>query len=128
MFDVQYYVNEEKKVVIAKIVGVAFDVKCDLCKLGHPDIPTTIQDTFMGKAKCSPDDVFDIEKGKMIAFKRAYAKYSRAKSRELTNFKNWLENGHGKLIVSIDKLINKYDASESRRYAEIEMLTKSDVE
>ena len=128
MFDVQYFVNEEKKTVVAKIVGAAFDIKCDLCKLGYHDVPTVIQDDFVGKAKCNPDDVFDIEKGKKIAFKRAYAKYSRAKSRELTHFKNWLTENNDKFISTIDKLIAKYDASEKRRYTEIEMLTKDDVE
>ena len=115
MFDVQYYVSEEKKTVVAKIVGVALDIKCDLCKLGYHDVPTVIQDIFVGKSKCSPDDVFDIEKGKKIAFKRAYAKYARAKSRELTHFKNWAVRNHDKFIATVDKLITKYDASEIRR-------------
>lgn len=124
MFDVQYFIDEEKKVVVAKIVGTAYDISCELCKLGYHEVPTIIADSFVGKAKCSPDDVFDIEKGKKIAFKRAFAKYTRAKNRELTRFKSWLVSNNEAFVKVIDKLLEKYEATENRRYVEIEKLVQ----
>jgi hypothetical protein len=122
MFDVQYFIDEEKKVVVAKIIGTALDVSCDLCKLGYHEVPTVIEDSYVGKAKCCPEDTFDVEVGKKIAFKRAFAKYTKAKHRELSKFRNWLVKNNDAFINTIDKLLMKYDATEKRRYTEVEYL------
>ena len=122
-FDVQYFVNEEKKVVVAKIVGCSDGLACDMCRKGFPPIPNfEINDTFIGKAKCSPDDTFDEETGKKIAFKRAYKKYVMAKKKTVAAF--LAENN--KLVDefndTVKNLMDSYDRADAHRTEEIKAL------
>lgn len=124
MFDVQYFVNEEKRIVVAKISGAANELCCDLCKKGIEGVPVFTQDKFVGKAKCSPDDAFDIEKGKKIAFKRAYYKYVKAKHAEINRFADWVEQRDREVIETLHKMSVKFEQSMERRLKEIEGIIK----
>ena len=123
MFDVDYYVNKEKKVVVAKMTGCSNGLACDMCRKGYPSIPAfEIANAFIGKAKCSPDDTFDEETGKKIAFKRAYKKYVMAKKKAVAAF--LAENN--KLVDefndTVKNLMDSYDRADTHRTEEIKAL------
>lgn len=86
-FDVEYFVNEEKKIVVCKFTGCGCALSHDMYLKGYPCHPDFhIDDTIIGKAKCSEEDTFDIELGKKIAYKRAYAKMIEKKRKALAKF------------------------------------------
>ena len=123
MFDVDYYVNKEKKVVVAKMTGCSNGLACDMCRKGYPAIPAfEIANAFIRKAKCSPDDTFDEETGKKIAFKRAYKKYVMAKKKAVAAF--LAENN--KLVDefndTVKNLMDSYDRADAHRTEEIKAL------
>ena len=51
-----------------------------------------IQNDYIGKAKCHPDDEFDIEFGKRLALLRAKQKYLNAVERVLEKSARWIED------------------------------------
>lgn len=86
-FGVKYFVNEEKKIVVCKFIGCGYALNHDMRLKGYPCHPDfEIDDVIIGKAKCSEEDTFDVEIGKKIAYKRAYAKLVEKKSKALSRF------------------------------------------
>jgi len=51
-----------------------------------------IQNDYIGKAKCHPDDEFDIDFGKRLALLRAKQKYLNAVERVLGKSARWIED------------------------------------
>lgn len=83
MSDCKFFIDEKSRTVVCVIEGTrkAF---YDYVFWSEPDFDLSdftigpqysMPNSFMGKAVCSPDDEFDIETGKMIAFNRARFKY-----------------------------------------------------
>lgn len=112
----RYFINEEKKVVVCKLENCNAELICDMCHKGYPGHDAMlIEDEFIGKAKCSPEDIFDVEIGKKIAYDRAVAKMCKAKKRALIYF----VNGNKKFIEELEKdsnkLISRYDATIDRK-------------
>lgn len=64
--NVKTYVNEEKKTVTTVI---------EAC-IKMPETDTEFFKRFVGKAKCAPEDKFDVEIGKKISKNRAWIKYN----------------------------------------------------
>ena len=123
MFDVDYYVNKEKKVVVAKMTGCSNGLACDMCRKGYPQIPAfEIANAFIGKAKCSPDDTFDEETGKKIAFKRAYKKYVMAKKKAVAAFLAENNKLVDELNDTVKNLMDSYDRADAHRTEEIKAL------
>ena len=123
MFDVDYYVNKEKKVVVAKMTGCFNELACDMCRKGYPPIPAfEIANAFIGKAKCSPDDTFDEEIGKKIAFKRAYKKYVMAKKKAVAAFLADTNKLVDELNDTVKNLMDSYDRADAHRTEEIKAL------
>ena len=123
MFDVDYYVNKEKKVVVAKMTGCDNGLAYDMCRKGYPPIPDfKIANTFIGKAKCSPDDTFDEETGKKIAFKRAYKKYVMAKKKAVAAFLAENNKLVDELNDTVKNLMDSYDRADAHRTEEIKAL------
>lgn len=124
-FTENYYVNKEKGIVVCKLTDCWCGLACDMHKKGwpvHPDFE--IADEFVGKAKCSTDDTFDIEKGKKIAFKRAYAKFVTAKGKALRKFKTENDRAAARLNATIDKLLATYDVTIGRKESEIQYIAE----
>ena len=120
VFSERYFVDEEKKVVICKLEDCSNALICDMCNKGWPGhIKMVIDDVFTGKAQCSPEDTFDVEIGKEIAYKRAVTKLFRAKRRALIDF----VEGNKKIVQDLsevaDKLIGKYDGTINRKKQDI---------
>ena len=123
MSDVAYYVNKAKKVVVAKMTGCATGLACDMCRKGYPSIPAfELANAFIGKAKCSPDDTFDEETGKKIAFKRAYKKYVMAKKKAVAAFLAENNKLVDELNDTVKNLMDSYDRADAHRTEEIKAL------
>lgn len=84
--EVEFYVNEENRIVTATIKYCKYDVlnilrkEHDMNFCGFWDMPkqfakVELPVTLKSVAKCHPDDTFDPEVGKRIARKKLEAKY-----------------------------------------------------
>lgn len=125
----RYFINEEKKTVVCKLENCFNGLVCDMCRKGYPGHPyMEIDDTFVGKAQCSPEDTFDVEVGKQIAYKRAIAKMTKAKKRALIDFvegnKKFVEN----LCKDADKLIVRYENTINRKNQDIVRILGEETE
>lgn len=84
--EVEFYINEENRIVTSTIKYCRFDVldilrkEHDMNFCGFWDMPkqfakVELPVTLKSVAKCHPDDTFDIETGKRVARKKLEAKY-----------------------------------------------------
>lgn len=84
--EVEFYVNEENRIVTATIKHCKFDVldilrkEYDMNFCGFWDMPkqfakVELPVTLKSVAKCHPDDTFDPEVGKRVARKKLESKY-----------------------------------------------------
>lgn len=77
---VNFFVSEEKKIVICKLNEHRIDVVKDFIEKGIPYIKDMeVNDFYIGKAICMDEDTFDVEKGKRIAYNKAMVKLINAK-------------------------------------------------
>ncbi len=90
---ITYFINKEKKTVVAKVTIFTL--------LGFTIEPKTIR----AKAKCSPEDEFDVEKGKQLAKLRLNVK--------VTEFEH-------KVIRALERDIIKLSYSASEKLAQKE--------
>lgn len=119
-FKVRYFVNTEKRIVVCKLYECAHELCCDMCHKGWPlHDALIINDEFVGKAKCSPDDNFDIEKGKELAYKRALIKLCKAKAKTLIAFLQANQKSVADLSNTVNKLCNKYDGTITKKESDI---------
>ena len=83
---IKYYVNEDKKVVVAKMNDTAYDaLNLIAAKRGHlllgyitrsrSSKPYKMKDSYVARARCHEDDTFDVEIGKELAKNRVLFKY-----------------------------------------------------
>ena len=86
---VTYYVNEEKKVVVAQVAECMHDATNEFDKrinngnsmrimLDLEDNRFQMMHRYTAIARCHEKDTFSIEKGKEIAFEKLANKYERA--------------------------------------------------
>ena len=93
MKEIQYFINEEKGIVVAKmtkdyveeaLMGI-YEKIGKTSKYGGVIIDEKVYDKFVAPitaiATCSEDDAFDVEIGKAIARKKALAKLALKKAR-----------------------------------------------
>lgn len=90
---VTYFINKEKKTVVAKVTIFTL--------LGFDIVPKTIR----AKAKCSPEDEFDVEKGKQLAKLRLNVKVAEFET---------------KVIRALERDIIKLSFSASEKLAQKE--------
>ena len=121
---IRYFVDEDKKVVVCKMVPSRTDVWGDgadgpqaeahsflsdkLSKM-FPYVSMTrlagrmcwkhIAMEYMGKAKCSPEDTFNVEYGKKLARARMFEKYYAALSRAANEFED--------IIMELDDMVTE---------------------
>ena len=107
--------------VICKLVDTSFDVRDFVSTLGgkksrlEVDLKSgsawkkdfLIGNEYVGKARCSVEDVFDLEKGMEIARDRALASYRKDKYKELM-----------KIVFDLEVIVNQV-------YKEIDFLVKT---
>ena len=106
--NVKYYINEEKRTVVAVIESNIFEVSflfenamrefMNVVKnapIFDPVIDKNyyIKNRYVGIAKCSPNDIFDVEFGKQLALQRAKIKKTSD-----------IEKKFFKIVDALDKL------------------------
>lgn len=124
--NVQYFVNEEKRVVVCKIYDDAEGVVDDMAKYNM--LPANMESylnaltpsMFVGKAKCSAEDVFDVELGKRIAYKRAVAKMFQSKQKILRR----IHSGSTEMFKKFEAAVKRCD----ERYERIAKHAEADCE
>ena len=113
MGNVNYIVNKDKRTVACVLSGcedvakhrVLKYLRTENCDMFCYD-PLYIDNEFVGVAKCAPEDVFDEEYGKRLAFARARQKRDKAVNAvvhetmlHLVNTLNTL-NAYGRVYVA----------------------------
>ena len=68
---------------------------------------------FRGVAKCSPNDTFDLEKGKAIAFARCQLKFAAYKRDLMIKQKDEMAENLARAIVNYNKSKSRVDAAIS---------------
>lgn len=101
---IDYYVNEEKKTVtciifpdtyrMARFIGKYTELFFTPYKYTDPMFPK-----FVGIARCHPEDEFDVEFGKKLAYSRARDKCDRSFFKQLQNFINALDFELNELVM-----------------------------
>ena len=113
MSDCRFYVNEEKKMVICVIPNTKYmvmDFIDDHLHWGgdfdfsHYNLNYSIREklempeSFVGKAKCMPEDEWDEETGKLIAFSKAKDKCYKSFFKRANLFVQRLDSRLGDMI------------------------------
>lgn len=100
--EVQYFVNEEKRTVTAKIFNTRVDAWERFTEISHLDYCWNVskktlfsfdmQPEMSCTAKCHTDDEFDVEIGKIIAYKKLQKKYWLKYSQAMNRIYFYLSN------------------------------------
>lgn len=117
---VEYVINRDKKTVVAILKGTRFDALKSVAKCVDNNYNVSfgtdesgysilISDMFVGKAKCSDDDVFDESIGKYIAKKKCMEKYYRAKDNAI---KQWYSRAKDRMN-RVEYFIKKAERSKT---------------
>lgn len=117
--ELQYVINEEKRTVTCIAWNCSGDLYEQLLKKVESDYifraiidhdeQLLLKHKYVGTAKCSPEDTFDIETGKKIARAKMREKYTRDKIKALGNLFEFYEDLGTLLDDSFNALINSYD-------------------
>jgi len=67
-----------------------------------------IKGKYIGKAKCHPEDEFDIDYGKKLALLRAKEKYLNAMSKQLEVVRDWVIDLYGRAAIIHSKFASQY--------------------
>ena len=117
--ELQYVINEEKRTVTC----IAWDCTDDLIKhllkksFDGFSLDALIRNygmlllnhKYVGTAKCSPEDTFDVEIGKKISRSKMREKYTRDKLKRIDNFLDMLTPLKELCEDSYDAIMNSYD-------------------
>lgn len=131
--DVNYYINEEKRVVVCKVepytttsqfpweITKGLDYKQSMAKSFFEMCGET-NTTFVGKAICMEEDTFDVEFGKKLAYDKAMFKLFDAKKRFFMESIKDLESyiaADKELIADVDKQIAKATERFEKKIKEV---------
>lgn len=86
---IHYVIDKTNKTVIAVMLDAETEVLQEMTHLGLPiKYPQNylLKVCYQGKAKCAPEDMFNIEVGKTIARARLLKKYYKDKERVLADY------------------------------------------
>ena len=112
---INYNVDEKNGIVEATISGCENDVinsvnkalrAAGFCKLNVDCLK--IPDSFKAKAKCHPEDTFDVEVGKALAKQRLLDKYHGARVKAFGRCDNMAEAVQVVLDKAIQKSLNHF--------------------
>ena len=131
MSDCRFYVNEEERMVVC-VIPHTRDMVEDFINehFEFSDVDYTynlpwrmrekikMPNSFMGKAMCAPDDNWDEETGKMIAFSRAKDKCYKSFFKRANTFVQAIDRRLGDIIETFNdlgvKLEDKRDALQDQ--------------
>lgn len=115
---VRYYINEEKRVVVAVLSTDIFEFVKEISAIIPPYFKEDgtfkkllLSPTYKGKAKCHEDDEWNVEIGKEYARERAFYKYHLTRLQLMDVFQENLEKFDNKIAKTME---NAYLALSKR--------------
>lgn len=122
-----YHINEEERVVVCVISGCSMDFDNFLTSMEKKlrnsvyiyDTSSLMRKNYVGVARCAPEDTFDVEKGKLLAFQRAKRKYDTDFFRHAQKFIDTLDNVMDAYIEAINTIGIKFSENANRREQEL---------
>lgn len=116
---VTYIIDEENRTVKAVIRNLKWDALNTIFRLFIKEdvklrfsLDIILNNTYSATAKCSEKDEFDVEKGKLIAKRKAIIKYNKAKVAKMQKVYDKLSKVEKSLKATIDYTIKKYEKFE----------------
>ena len=116
---VTYIIDEENRTVKAVIKNLKWDAVNSIFRIfikeGIQFCPTkenVLNSSYSATAKCSEKDEFDVEKGKLIARRKAIVKYNKAKAAKMQKVYNKISKVEKSLKATIDYTTKKYEKFE----------------
>lgn len=105
--NITYYIDEEKRTIVAKLSNCKFDVINALNRIVNDHDSYSIQklllrDKYISKAVCHEEDTWDEEKGMRIALASVLQKYHRDKQHALQYFLDCLDVLKGAVQIKAD--------------------------
>lgn len=125
MRDCKFYVNEEKRVVVCVINTTEDKLADDIWSITHTfnpyDFPCLeMKNRFVGRATCSPDDEWNTETGKLLAYKRAKHNFYTSYFKHLNKFVNAIEDE----LDSIEAKFDKFGENLSKNFKQTDETIK----
>lgn len=116
---VTYIIDEENRTVKAVIKNLKWDAINSIFRIfikeGIQFCPTeenVLNSSYSATAKCSEKDEFDVEKGKLIARRKAIVKYNKAKVAKMQKVYDKISKVEKSLKATIDYTTKKYEKFE----------------
>lgn len=116
---VTYIIDEENRTVKAVIKNLKWDAINSIFRIfikeGIQFCPTeenVLNSSYSAIAKCSEKDEFDVEKGKLIARRKAIVKYNKAKVAKMQKVYDKISKVEKSLKATIDYTTKKYEKFE----------------
>lgn len=110
---IRYYINEEKRTVVAVMDGVRDEIMDEVWQYApnkeyYSDFhkKVMLKDLYRGKAICHESDEWDVEVGKKIARNRMLTNFYADRYKALTWFESYL-------IRIVNKISKKADVADS---------------
>lgn len=130
--EVNFYVDEEKRTVTCVLNGTTGIARSLIDKdtMWIPDYEynmLVLPPRFVGKAVCSAEDTFDVDKGRLLAYTRAKYKLSRAIYKRVRRYVEWKNKELDKLNDSITSYFNKIATNFEYRVNRIETFCPGDL-
>ena len=132
MSDCRFYVNEDERTVVCVIpntCNMVLNFVEDHFRWGDIDFwhsskermdrTMKMPNTFVGKAVCSPEDTWDEETGKLIAFSKAKDKCYRSFFKRATKFVQAIDRRLGDAMELFNKFGMKLDAKKTALESQI---------
>lgn len=135
MSDCKFYVNEEAKIVVCVIPTTEWmlnDFINENFDFPNFDVGESIWNnrasyrmpkSFMGKAVCSPEDEWDEELGKMLAFSRAKDKCYRSFFKRANALVNTMDRRLNEMITVFNKMGERLEGKREALNQQIEEKT-----
>ena len=129
--DCQFYVDEEKRKVICVIPNTAElffnyieDFSLDVNASSKFWTNLLMPHRFTGVATCSPEDTFDEETGRLIAFNKAKRKLNSSFFKRAQTFVNYIDDKFAEMIESFNTFGERLSNTTERRENKINELLK----
>lgn len=136
MNNIKYVINEEKRKIICIITETKdmfhdfadrrlnFDLECDAVCINNWRHrlyeQTTMPNKFIGIATCSPNDEWDVNKGKLLALSRAKDKMNQCFFQRGIKYVNIIDELLDKTVQCLNQYGEKLERSTAKRHAQLE--------
>ena len=139
MDDCKFFVDEEWRTVVC-VIEDTYHIIHDFFSIGYSDVSNKntpvffeVNDAlwtrlrmparFVGKAVCAPEDEWNEEAGRLIAFDRAKHKLNVSFFKRAQLFVDMVDEAFTKMVASVNKYGERLSIGENRRQEHIQRIT-----